>query len=197
MRISSDFERAHQHPAGIRIELRADGAAPAHHLPHEAGCPADTAANEIAVAADVFGQGTQRDISAAFEWSLEHRTEHRIVDHDGRSIPQRLLQLVGDSRAGGEINKTVGRIGGRLDQDQPHPALRARRFRRLAHIDDIDAVGKAESGDAEGGHLVLWKRFGAAIEGRLCRTVSPGRRKAKSVVEIAAMPLAKTAERSA
>ena len=109
------FERAHQHPAGIRIELRADGAAPAHHLFHQAGRAADAAANEIAVAADVLGQGTQGDISAAFQRRLEHRTEHRIVHHDGGSIPLRLLQLVGDSRAGGEINKTVGRIRGRLD----------------------------------------------------------------------------------
>src|SRR3984957_3067683 len=46
------FERAHQHPARIWIELRADGAAPAHHLLHEVGVAADAAANEIAVAAD-------------------------------------------------------------------------------------------------------------------------------------------------
>jgi len=97
------------------------------------------------VSADIFGQRTQRDIGAACERRLEHWTEHRIVNHDWRSIRLRLLQLVGDSRAGGEIDKTIGRIGGGLDQDQPHPTLRTRRFRGLAHLCDIDAVGKAES----------------------------------------------------
>ena len=52
------FERAHQHPTRVRIESRADGTAPAHHLLHEADVAADTAANEIAVAADILGQRT-------------------------------------------------------------------------------------------------------------------------------------------
>src|SRR5271169_2117234 len=53
------FERAHQHPTRIRIELRADRAAPGHRLLHEVGVAADAAANEIAVAADIFGQRAQ------------------------------------------------------------------------------------------------------------------------------------------
>jgi hypothetical protein len=80
------FERAHQHPTRIGIQWRANGAAPAHHLLHEAGVAADTAANEIAVAAGILGQRTQRDVSAAFQWRLEHRAQHRIVDHDRWSI---------------------------------------------------------------------------------------------------------------
>src|ERR1700733_4606004 len=61
------FERAHQHPARIWIELRADRAAPAQHLLHEVGVPADAAANEIAVAADILSQRTERDVRAAFQ----------------------------------------------------------------------------------------------------------------------------------
>ena len=67
------FERAHQHPARIWIELRADGATPAHHLLHEVGVAGDAAANEIAVAADILSQRTQRDVRAAFQRRLEHR----------------------------------------------------------------------------------------------------------------------------
>ncbi len=70
-------------------------------------------------------------------------------------MPLGLRQLVGDSCAGGEINQTVGRIGGRLDEDQPHPTFRARRLRRLSHLDDIDAVCKAEGGDPKRSHLLL------------------------------------------
>src|ERR1700722_3091910 len=61
------FERAHQHPTGIRIELRANGAAPTHHLLDEVGVAADAAANEITVATDIFGQGAKRDVSAALQ----------------------------------------------------------------------------------------------------------------------------------
>jgi hypothetical protein len=53
------FERAHQHPTRIGIQLRADGTAPVHHLLHEAGVAADAAANEIAMATDTLGQQTQ------------------------------------------------------------------------------------------------------------------------------------------
>src|ERR1700723_4272681 len=60
------FKRAHQHPTRVRIELRADGAAPAHHLLHEAGVAADAASNEIAMATNIFGQRAQRDVCAAF-----------------------------------------------------------------------------------------------------------------------------------
>jgi hypothetical protein len=60
-----------------------------------------------------------RDVSAAFQRRLEHRAQHRTVDHDRGSMTLRLSQLVGDSCTGGEINQTVGRIGGRLYQDQP------------------------------------------------------------------------------
>ena len=83
----------------------------------------------------------------------------------GGRCPCVFSKLVSDRRAGGEIDKTVGRIGGGFDEDQSHPAFRARRFGGLAHFGDIDAVGKAESGDAECAHLVLEQRFGAAIEG--------------------------------
>jgi hypothetical protein len=61
------------------------------------------------VATDILGQGAQRDVSAAFQWRLEHRAPHRIVDHDRGSMPLRARQLIGDSCACGEINKTVGR----------------------------------------------------------------------------------------
>ena len=71
---------------------------------------------------------------------------------------------MGDSCAGGEINETVGRIGGRLDQDQTHPAFRARRLRRLSQLGGIDAVRKAERGDPKRSHLLLEQRYGAAIE---------------------------------
>ena len=158
------FERAHQHPTRIWIKLRANGTAPGHHLLDEAGVAADAAADEIAMAADILGQGTQRDVSAAFQRCLKHRAQHRIVNDDRGSIPLKLGQVVGDRRARGEINKAVGRIGWRLDQDQTDPALRARRLRRLTHIRGIDAVGKAKSGDTEGAHLLLQQRFGAAIE---------------------------------
>ena len=61
-------------------------ATPAHHLLHEGRLAADAAADEIAVAADIFGQRAQGDIGAAFQRRLKHRTEHGIVDHDRRSI---------------------------------------------------------------------------------------------------------------
>jgi hypothetical protein len=79
-------------------------------------------------------------------------------------MPLRARQLIGDSCACGEINKTVGRIGGRLDEDQTHPASRARCLRRLSHLGGIDAVGKAKSGHAEGAHLFLEQRFGTNIK---------------------------------
>src|ERR1700722_987851 len=50
------FERAHQHPTRIGIELRANRTAPAHHLLHEAAITANTAANEITVTTNIFGQ---------------------------------------------------------------------------------------------------------------------------------------------
>src|SRR6202020_3581414 len=50
------LKRAHQHPTRIGIQLRANRAAPAHHLLPVAGVAADAAANEIAMAADIFGQ---------------------------------------------------------------------------------------------------------------------------------------------
>src|ERR1700723_3503348 len=68
------FERAHQHPTRVRIQLRANGAAPAYHLLHEAGVAADAAANEIAMAADILGQRTERNVSPTFERRLKHRT---------------------------------------------------------------------------------------------------------------------------
>ena len=47
---------------------------------------------------------------------------------------------------------------------------------------------------AKGGHLVLEQHFGAAVEDPTCGSSHPGRRKAKRVVEIAAMPLAEDGE---
>jgi hypothetical protein len=144
----------------VPIELRQ----PITCFLHEVGVATDAAANEIAVTADILSQRTQRDVRAAFQRRLEHRAQHRIVDHDRGSIPLGLRQLVGDSRAGGEINKTVGRIGGRLDEDQTHPACRARGLSCLSHLGDIDAVCKAEGSDPKRTHLLLEQRFGAAIE---------------------------------
>jgi hypothetical protein len=115
----------------------------------------------------------------------------------GGLCPWDFRQLVGDSCTCGEINQTVGRIGGRLDQDQPHPDSRARCLRRLAHIAGIDAVCKAECGDRKRSHLLLEQRFGAAIERPTVQYGVARPEKGDSVVEIAAMPLAKTAERSA
>src|ERR1700722_11830449 len=81
------FERAHQHPTRVRIQLRANGAAPAYHLLHEAGVAADAAANEIAVAADILSQRTQRNVRAAFQRRLEHRASIVLSTTTGGLCP--------------------------------------------------------------------------------------------------------------
>ena len=74
------------------------------------------------------------------------------------------LQLGGDRRAGCEIDQSVGRVRRRLDQNHADAPLGGGGLRRRAHLRDVEPVGEAEGRDAEGAHLVLQQRLGAAIE---------------------------------
>ena len=87
-RIRSDkrLQRAAQHPAGMRIELRADGAAHGADRFQSGSRADDGAADEIAVAADIFGQRIERQIGAMLERRLEHRPEQRVVAAENRTL---------------------------------------------------------------------------------------------------------------
>ena len=158
------LQRAHQHPAGVRVELRAQRRAPALHLPHQGVGARDRSTDEVAVAADIFRQREQRQVGAVQQRLLEFGAEQGVVDHHRRAVALPGGELVRDRLAGGEVDEAVGGVGGCLHQDHRHAALGGGRVGCPAHGGGVEAVGEAEGGDAELRHLVGEQRLGAAIE---------------------------------
>ena len=138
------FERAHQHPTRVRIELRADGTrqpitcftrltSPLILPPTRSLWPPTYLVREHSEMSaphfsGVWNIGPSIVLSTTtgglYPCALD--SSSAIAAHAARST----RPLVG--------------LAGRLDQDQTYPASRARCLRRLSHLGGIDAVSKAE-----------------------------------------------------
>ncbi|OJH20872.1 hypothetical protein BLX88_00220, partial [Bacillus obstructivus] len=81
------FQRAAEHPAGMRVELRADGTAQRLDLFHHGLRAERRTGDQIGMAADIFGQRVQGDVGAVLDRALENRSEQRVVAGDHRRVP--------------------------------------------------------------------------------------------------------------
>src|SRR4029079_10494855 len=91
------FERAPEHPAGMRIELRADGAAQRPDRLDDGKLAHCGPGDEVGMAADIFGGRIDRDVSAMVERRLEYRAEQRVVAYDYRPVALLPADLIGDT----------------------------------------------------------------------------------------------------
>jgi hypothetical protein len=145
------LQRAAQHPAGMRIELRADGAAQRlDRLHHRLGAQR-RAGDQVGMAADIFGQRVDRDIGAMLDRALEDRPEQGVVaDDDGREALRVPISSAIFRGSACDVDQRVGRIGRRLDHDDRDAALAHRRLGgRLCGRRPRRRHRKADGADAE------------------------------------------------
>ena len=158
------FQRAAEHPAGMRIELRADGAAQRLHLLHHRLAAKRRAGDQVGMAADIFGQRIERDIGAMLDRALEDRAEQRVVTGDDRHMALLFTDHVGDTADHGDIDEAVGRVRRRFNEDDRDAPLAHRLLGRRPHRVLADAIGETDGVDAEIEEGLRQQRFGAAIE---------------------------------
>jgi hypothetical protein len=96
------------------------------------------------MAADIFGQGVERKISAMFERVLEDGSEQRVVTGQDGPMPLPFLDVFALLVHQFDIDQSVGRICRCLDQDEGYPPLRHRGLGGVADRDLIEAVGKSD-----------------------------------------------------
>ena len=73
------FQRAAEHPAGMGVELGADGAALAFDFFQQGFAADGGTCHHVGMTAHVFGEGIHRQVRAVFERALEHRAEQGVV----------------------------------------------------------------------------------------------------------------------
>ena len=117
------LERPAEHPAGMRIELGADGAAQRLDVLHHGLRAERRARDQVGMTADIFGQRVQRKVRAMLDRPLKHRPEQRVVAGDDRRVALRLADHVGDAADHRDVDQAVGGIGRGFDEDHRHPAF--------------------------------------------------------------------------
>ncbi|EGE60534.1 hypothetical protein RHECNPAF_14110012 [Rhizobium etli CNPAF512] len=158
------LERPAEHPAGMRIELRADRPAQRLDLLDHGLAAENGAGDEIGMAADIFGQRIERDIGAMLDRPLEYRPEQGVVADDDGRVPLLCADRIGHTPDHRDVDQAVGRIGRCLDQDDGNAALGDRLVGGLLHRAFADAIGKADGGDAEIEEGLRQQGFRAAVE---------------------------------
>ncbi len=158
------LERARDHPGRMRIELGSDRAAQQLDRAHMLLAAKRGAGDEVAMAADIFGQRVDDDVGAVLERLLEDRPEQRVVADDGRAMSLARANVVGDAAHEIHVDEGIQRVRRRLDQHDGDAALGERRLRGFTDRRLVDAVREADGGDAERLQRPRDQRFGAAIE---------------------------------
>ena len=90
------LHRAREHPAGVRVELEAEGAPRLAHGLQQLLAAGEPPGDQVGMAADVFRQRVDADVDAMRERRLKNRPEHGVVADDKRL-------LVGAARPGKSI----------------------------------------------------------------------------------------------
>ena len=128
------LHRPHDHPRGVRVELRAERAAQFLDRSHHLARADDAAGDQIGMPADILGQRIHHDIGAVGERPLEHGPEEGVVDRDRRP-PARLFaaDALGDLAHELQVDEAVGRIGRRFEEHQADAsAARSRHLERAS-----------------------------------------------------------------
>ena len=127
MRSAQGFQRAAEHPARMRIELRADRAAQQPDGSHVLGLDAQRrAGDQVGMAADIFGQRIDRDVGAVLERLLKHRPEQRVVADDDRplALPRRRSRrrLPADERMSTSVLSGLEGVSMKMTETRPFAA---------------------------------------------------------------------------
>ncbi len=89
----------------------------------------DRAADEVAVAAGIFGQRRHREIGTVLERRLQQRSQEGVVDDDNRTPPALPAgERVGSAGDHCDIGDAVGRVGRCLDEDEADRPMPRRRL---------------------------------------------------------------------
>ena len=99
------LERAAEHPAGMRVELRADGRAQQAHGPHGLARAERRAGDQVRMAADVLRQRVDGDVGPVLQRLLVERPEQGVVADDHRAVALALADLVGDAPHQGDVDE--------------------------------------------------------------------------------------------
>src|SRR5205814_6646457 len=106
-----------EHPRRVRVADRADRVADHADLVDQRLVADQPTGDEIAVAADIFGEAVDREVGALIEWLGPQRPEERIVDRDRRPL---VGTKYGIARGGDrlDVHQHVRRIGWAFEIDQ-------------------------------------------------------------------------------
>ncbi len=105
------------------IELSADGAAKRLHLLDERPAAERGPSDQIRMTADIFGQGIEGNVCAVLDRALKDRAEQRVIAGDHRLMALLLTNRIGNPPDHRDVDKAIGRVCGRLDEDDRDAAL--------------------------------------------------------------------------
>ncbi|MDT4848023.1 hypothetical protein FQZ97_821020 [compost metagenome] len=144
------FKRAPQHPAGMRIELRSNRPTQCLYLLDDGLRTKNSTGDQIGMATNIFGQRVERDIGTMFKRLLENRAEQGVIANDDRTGSFLLrCYLIGNAPDGCDIDQTVGRIGGRFNQDDRDSPLVCGFIGSLFNRSFMHTIGKGHSRNIE------------------------------------------------
>ncbi len=147
-----------ENPAFVGLENVSKEAALAADFCHQGGvfCQ-DYSADDVAIAAEIFGGGINGDVGTEGDGVLEGRAEEGVVDHDEGRVRQGGGGLAGLA----DVGHDDGRIGRGFDEDD---------FQVTSGLDGVVqgggvAGGDGDAGDAEGLEKSLDQGLGTAVNG--------------------------------
>ncbi len=164
------LQRAAEHPAGMGIELRADGGAQRLDRADRLEAAQRSAGDQVGMAADIFGQRIDRDIGPLPERLLEDGSQQRVVaDHDRAPALLPFADLLRHGAHQRHVDQRVQWVRRRLDHDHRDPALRLARLRcggagRAADRLSRETVREADAAHAEARERLRDQRLRAPIE---------------------------------
>ena len=162
------FEAAAEHPGGVRIERRAERRTHRGDRLHRVHRTEHRAADDVGMAADIFGERIERVVGAERQRLLPDRSEERVVHADRRAVAV-AFQPFGDGDDAGDVGQLVGRVGGRFQHDRRKPSAAFGRrgvggAQQRLKLVEAGADRQRGMGDAELRHDVEQQALGAAIE---------------------------------
>ena len=158
------LKRPQQQPAGEWIHVRAEQRSQLPHRTDLRQCAREAPAEEIAVAAGIFGERRDAEVRTLLERLLQERAQEGVVDRHDRPAaraPAERVREAGDHRDVGDAGR---RVRGRFDVDQPDGAVIKCRIGRRRDPRLVEPVLDGEARNAEPRQRPVDEAVGSTIE---------------------------------
>ena len=158
------FQRAQQHPGGVRIGNAAHRVAQGANGVEPFLRAGNAARNQIRMAADIFGERIDHQIRAMLQRALPQRPEEGVVD--GNRAAVRIEMRIARFLDRLDIDQRIGRVAGAFEIDQRHFAALRLGLGLGFHHHRVQLLARRTGGEGDIGDAIFRHHLGHEAFGR-------------------------------